>query len=68
MTTSVSTSSCSSRAPTSAMRRRFPPLEVEGHGDEADGEHAHFAGGTGHDGRRSGACPSTHAGGDEDHV
>ena len=43
-------------------------LEVEGLGDDADGERAGRASMLGDDGRRSGAGATAHAGGDEDHV
>ena len=43
-------------------------LELEGLGDDADGEDADLARGAGDDRRGAGAGAAAHAGGDEDHV
>ena len=43
-------------------------LELEGLGDDADGQDAHLAGGLGDDRRGTGAGAAAHAGGDEAHV
>ena len=44
------------------------PFELEGLGDDADGEDALLAGGAGDDRCRTGAGAAAHAGGDEHHV
>ena len=43
-------------------------FEVEGFGDDADGQDAHVAGGLGNHRRSPGAGAAAHAGGDEHHV
>ena len=43
-------------------------LELEGDGDDADGEDAQFVGDLSHDGRGACACATTHTGSDEDHL
>ena len=52
------------------FRLHHPPaaLKVEGLGDHAHGEDAHFLGDIGHDGGRAGAGAAAHTGGDEHHV
>ena len=68
MTMSVSTNCCSSSRPASEARRRFDALEVEGLGDDADGQDAALARHAGDHRRGAGAGAAAHAGGDEDHV
>ena len=68
MMISVSTHFCSSAMPRFGDAHAAPAFEVEGLGDDADGEDAEFARGARDDRRRAGAGSAAHAGGDEHHV
>ena len=68
MMISVSTALCSSAMPDFGDLHAAAALEMERLGDDADGQDAHFARGSGDNRRRAGAGAAAHAGGDEDHV